>query len=227
MRLVGSTELDWTPKLVIPGLTPKVVFFGQGNAAQAMQIVTASANSTPSRSQLKSLYAERKGKLPISLMIAVEHDDQVSIFGPDPDSESMERVMPEDAYSGAFDAWQVAQRSIHEDWQKLTDPNNLIAPLPKSFRDALELVKKKGIYLGAAEQTRTLKRLSSVPPHRVSTRMRGVLSLDLKEPEKIQKIIDLLDEQGIQEANEPKALPPVSIGEVRLVTWMAVGKMRE
>jgi hypothetical protein len=96
--------------------------------------------------------------------------------------------------------------------------------LPKSFRDALELVKKKGIYLGAAEQTRTLKRLSSVPPYRVSTRMRSVLNLDLNDPEKIQKIIELLDEQGIQEANEPKALPPVSLGEVRLVTWMAVGK---
>jgi hypothetical protein len=89
LELVGSNELDWAPKLVIPGLTPKAIFFGQGNAAQAMQIATASANSTPSRSQLKSLYAERKGKLPISLMIAVEHDDQVSIFGPDPDSETL------------------------------------------------------------------------------------------------------------------------------------------
>jgi SAM-dependent methyltransferase len=149
----------------------------------------------------------------------------VSLGIADPGSESMERVMPEEAYSGAFDSWQVAQKSIHDDWQKLTDPNNLIAPLPKSFRDALEFVKKKGAFLGATEQTRTLKRLSSVPPHRVSTSMRGVLGLDLKDPEKIQKIIDLLDEQGIQEANEPKALPPVSIGEVRLVTWMAVGKI--
>ncbi len=152
------------------------------------------------------------------------NEQLVSLGIADPGSESMARVMPEEAYSGAFDAWQVAQKSIHEDWQKLTDPNNLIAPLPKSFRDAIELVKKKGIYLGAAEQTRTLKRLSSVPPYRVSTRMRGVLSLDLNDPEKIQKIIELLDEQGIQEAKQPKALPSVSLGEVRLVTWMAVGK---
>jgi superfamily II DNA or RNA helicase/HKD family nuclease len=155
------------------------------------------------------------------------NEQLVSLGIADPGSESMARVMPEEAYSGAFDAWQVAQKSIHEDWQKLTDPNNLIAPLPKSFRDAIEFVKKKGIYLGAAEQTRTLKRLTSVPPYRVATRMRGVLSLDLNDPEKIQKIVELLDEQGIQEASEPKALPPVSIVEVRLVAWMAVGKKKD
>jgi hypothetical protein len=52
-----------------------------------MQIATASSSLVPSRPQLKSLYSDRKGKLPISLMIAVEHGDQISIFGPDPDAE--------------------------------------------------------------------------------------------------------------------------------------------
>lgn len=89
MKLVGSNEIDWIPSTSVPGFTPSSVVFGQGNAAQAMQIATGSASSTPTRSQLKSLYAERKGKLPISLMIAVEHDEQVSIFGPDPDSETL------------------------------------------------------------------------------------------------------------------------------------------
>ena len=148
----------------------------------------------------------------------------VSLGIADPGSEAMPRLMTEQAYSGAFDAWQVAQKSIHEDWQKLTDPNNLIAPLPKAFADANELVKKQGVFLGAADQNRTLKRLSSVPPPRVVRKMREVLNLDVKDSEKILKIIELLDEQGIQEAKEPKPLPVVALAEVRLVAWMAVGK---
>ena len=106
----------------------------------------------------------------------------------------------------------------------MTDPNNLIAPLPKAFADANELVKKQGVFLGAADQNRTLKRLSSVPPPRVVRKMRQVLSLEIKDAEKILKIIELLDEQGIQEAKEPKPLPAVALAEVRLVAWMAVAK---
>jgi hypothetical protein len=89
MKLVGSNEIDWSPSAAVPGFTPKSVFFGQGNAAQAMQIATGTASSAPSRSHLKALYADRKGKLPISLMIAVEHGEQITIFGPDPDSETL------------------------------------------------------------------------------------------------------------------------------------------
>jgi hypothetical protein len=100
-----------------------------------------------------------------------------------------------------------------------------MAELPKAFRDAHELVKKKGEFLGPPEHNRTLKRLSSVPLYRVEKKMREVLRTDLKDNEKILKVIELLDEQGIQEATPPKPLEPVSISEVRLVAWMAVGKI--
>ena len=89
MKLAGSNEIDWNPSVAVPGFTPKSVYFGQGNPAQAMQIATGSASAIPSRAALKSLYSDRKGKLPISLMLAIEIDDQVNIFGPDPDSETL------------------------------------------------------------------------------------------------------------------------------------------
>jgi hypothetical protein len=57
--------------------------------------------------------------------------------------------------------------------------------------------------------------------------MRAVLKLELKDKEKILKVIELLDEQGIPEATPPKPLEPVSISEVRLVAWMAVGKLAD
>jgi hypothetical protein len=89
VKLVGSNAIDWNPSVSIPGFSPESIFFGQGNAAQAMQIAAGSAGAVPTRTQLKSLYSDRKGKLPISLMLAVEHGDQISIFGPDPDAETL------------------------------------------------------------------------------------------------------------------------------------------
>lgn len=86
---MGSNEIDWNPSVVVPGFTPKSVSFGQGNPGQAMQIATGSASSVPTRTHLKSLYSDRKGKLPISLMLAIENENQVIIFGPDPDSETL------------------------------------------------------------------------------------------------------------------------------------------
>jgi hypothetical protein len=89
LKLVGLNEIDWNPSVAVPGFTPKSVYFGQGNPAQAMQIATGTASSSPSRTQLKNLYSDRKGKLPISLMLAIDIDDQVIVFGPDPDSETL------------------------------------------------------------------------------------------------------------------------------------------
>lgn len=89
VKLVGSNAIDWNPSVSIPGFSPESIFFGQGNAAQAMQIAAGSAGAVPTRTQLKSLYSDRKGKLPISLMLAVEHGNQISIFGPDPDAETL------------------------------------------------------------------------------------------------------------------------------------------
>ncbi len=57
-----------------------------GNGPQPIQVAIASANSTPSRAQLKALFVERKGNLN-TLVVAVVVGDQVSLFGPDPDTE--------------------------------------------------------------------------------------------------------------------------------------------
>lgn len=142
----------------------------------------------------------------------------------DPGSREMSRELSSDAYSGAFEAWQIAQGSIHEAWQELTDPNNLQPAPPLAFGDAHTFVLKNGLSLGNALQSRTLSRLQSVPSRRVSNAMRGVLNLELTDAQRLEAIISLLDTEGVQEAAEPKPLPSVGINEVRLVTWMAVSK---
>ena len=69
------------------GLRANVVHFGQGT--QPIQVALATSNNAPSRSVLKTLFQDRKGRLPIFVIVAVEHGDSVSLYGPDPDSEAI------------------------------------------------------------------------------------------------------------------------------------------
>jgi hypothetical protein len=48
------------------------------------------------------------------------------------------------------------------------------------------------------------------------------MRMDLTAAERLREIINLLDAAGIQPASDPKALPAVNLGEVRLVSWMAI-----
>ncbi len=154
----------------------------------------------------------------------IQEEHLFSLTMADPRDPNMSRELPELAFQGAFDAWKVAQQSIHETWMKLTDPNNIQAEPPKSFLDAAAVVKKKGHTLGALLQESALRRLRSVPSHRVARAMRTILNSDKADEDLLSSIIELLDAEGIQPAPEPKPLDEVNISEVRLVAWMAVSK---
>ena len=154
----------------------------------------------------------------------VQSEHLFSLTMADPQSQEMPRELSDVAYSGAFAAWKVAQASIFESWKRNTDPNNLQPEPPLSFLDAANFVMQKGLGLGNQIQAATLSRLRSVPSRRVANAMRAILNLEGDDSKKLQAIIELLDLEGIQEAPEPQALPEVNLSEVRLVTWMAVGK---
>ncbi len=87
MELVSSRVIDWSLDVPPTGITSQRVHFGNG--AQPIQVGLASSDSAPSRSILRTLYQDRKGRLPIFVIIAVSHGDSVSIYGPDPDSETI------------------------------------------------------------------------------------------------------------------------------------------
>lgn len=87
MKLIANKEIDWISQDKSHGLSTRTVFFGRG--AQPIQVALAESAHTPSRPQIKSLWSERKGKLPITLIVVVVHGDRASIFGPDADTEVM------------------------------------------------------------------------------------------------------------------------------------------
>jgi hypothetical protein len=158
----------------------------------------------------------------------VIRDEQLfNLLMADPKSPNQERQLSEEAYSKAFDAWEVAQSSIYDAWSRLTDPNNLQAEPPLSFRDAIEFVRKEGGELGAESQSDLLARLRSVPSNRVSRSMRSLLNEEMGKPERLARIKSLLDLGGVKPSPEPTPLPEVNPSEIRLVAWMAVQKAND
>ena len=64
--------------------------------------------------------------------------------------------------------------------------------------------------------------MQSVPLKKVERRVARILKDDLSHKAKIEKIITVLDEAGIQPNPKPKALVPISESQVHVVAWMAV-----
>jgi hypothetical protein len=152
----------------------------------------------------------------------------VSLIAADPASEGTPRALSEQAYNGAFEAWELAQRHVYDHWSKLTDPTAFDPQPPKSFRDAYTFVQKHGDTLSTEVQKQTLARLRTVPSSKIEGVMREILKEDEQTDKKVGRIIQLLDDSGIQVIKRREPLPAVAEHEVRLVAWMAVsGKGRD
>ena len=87
MQLDSAAQIEWVPSDTPNGVSPKTVHFGKG--AQPIQVALAESSQAPSRASLRTLFQDRKGRLPIFVIVAVSHGDSVSIYGPDPDSETI------------------------------------------------------------------------------------------------------------------------------------------
>lgn len=87
LKLRSQKQIEWVPSVTPSGVNPIAVHFGQG--AQPIQIGLAESQGPPSRAILKGLFQDRKGRLPVFVIVAVSHQDAVTLLGPDPDSETL------------------------------------------------------------------------------------------------------------------------------------------
>ncbi|WP_217132826.1 helicase-related protein [Leucobacter chinensis] len=152
----------------------------------------------------------------------VSTDTLQSLVAADPDDADRPRWMNDEVYDRAFDAWQLAKQNVFEMWQDLTDPNNLQADAPKSFRDASDLVREHGGFLGSEEQRFLLRQLRSVPSAKVAKAVRAAIRDGNTNIDRISLIAAEVAAAGIQPPPKVEPLPDISEGEVRLVAWMAV-----
>jgi hypothetical protein len=152
----------------------------------------------------------------------VEDDTLSSLVAADPGTPDCERVLTDEAFRGAYEAWAIARDHAHDEWMAGTDPNALASALPKAFRDAAAVALEHGAVLGQAKQIELVRRLKSVPSVKAARAMRQALSAELAPAEQLAAISDVLDQFGIQPAEKVEPLPSIRLDEVRLVAWMAV-----
>lgn len=153
----------------------------------------------------------------------VVDDTLTCLVAADPGGPETARHLPEDAYQGAFVAWEIARDDALAHWLDLTDSNNLMPEVPKALRDASELVYLHGqTALNPEEQRDLLSRLNSSPPVRVQRDVRAVLNSEVGNAEKILQVREVLLDAGVQPASPPQPLPHLESADVHLIAWMAV-----
>jgi len=152
----------------------------------------------------------------------VEQDVLSALTNADPGSSAMSRIMSDDAYQAAFDAWEIAQNSAWTRWQSMTDSAAMSPQLPLSMFRAVQFVFSYQGELSQEEKTDLLMRLNTTP--RVATRrqINAALNSEKSDAEKLADLRDVVSSAGLLPFKAPEALKPIAKSDVRLVAWMAV-----
>ena len=153
----------------------------------------------------------------------ISGDTLRSLVLADPGGAKTPRDLSALAYNQAYPAWAVAQADIHQLWQQSTDPTALSPDVPKSFRDAAELVKSAR-WLSREDRQDLRARLRTSPSPKVQRAVRAALREGATDQERIELVRTELDAAGVQKAPKREPLPSISATEIRLVAFMAVAK---
>jgi superfamily II DNA or RNA helicase len=135
---------------------------------------------------------------------------------------STERVLRDETYELAFDAWGFAKANILEQWLRLTDLRNLQPEIPKAMRDAVALIEKcppPGLDQQRIESL--IDSLNAPYPERILRQVRDALALDTDEV-RATALNELRTRLALIAPPVPQPLPVINIDDVHLVCWMAI-----
>lgn len=91
MNLTGDRIVTWAYPHAPAAVTTQKVFFGPDPfGLGGFQVAVANSATTPSRQVMRDLFAERKGKTQVQLVVVVVHDGTAHLFGPDPQAQALE-----------------------------------------------------------------------------------------------------------------------------------------
>jgi hypothetical protein len=152
----------------------------------------------------------------------INQDTLTALIAADPQTMDTPRHLSEEAYNGAFDAWEIARHDTHQEWKHLADGTYLQPDVPKALRTASELLYKNPDALEPDNQEDLLLRLNTAPSNRVVTGVREILNSEQAATHKLEAIHELLVDSGVQPATAPPNIKQIEPDEIRLVCWMAV-----
>lgn len=139
-------------------------------------------------------------------------------------TEETPRALSPEMAEGAYDAWEVARRSVFEEWMRETDPANLQPPIRRLNREVAAFLRAHPAPdVEPGRLQRCLESVESPWPRREEQALREVFEQDFpSSAEKVRALVRTVERLGIEPYRAPEPLPPIREEDVRLVAWMAL-----
>ena len=140
-----------------------------------------------------------------------------------PDGFSTPRVLDDDTYRGAFDAWEVARTDVVERWNFLADKANLEPKVPPALRRAAEILRSHPpAALTQDAVDRTIDAICAPYPERIICTFRAAM-VGVEDPaEQAARVLGVVRSLGLEPYTPPQPLPEITPEDVHLVCWLAL-----
>ncbi len=132
------------------------------------------------------------------------------------------RVLDDDTYLGAFDAWQIARDDIVEKWNYLADKANLEPRIPPALARASEILRSHSpAELTQDQVDRAMDSLAAPYPERTVRTIRAAMSASDDPAEQAREIVRVINALGLEPYVPPDPLPEIAPEDVHAVCWLA------
>jgi len=134
-----------------------------------------------------------------------------------------ERVLDDETYRRAFDAWTVARDSVLEAWNRASDPANLAPAIPKAMMRAAELVRTaKPPEMSIEASEHLIEALEAPYPERVVRTIRVAMGSHTDALDQVRAVEQIVADLGLEPSPPPEPLPQISASDIHLVCWLAL-----
>ncbi len=138
-----------------------------------------------------------------------------------------DRVLDEDDYRGAFDAWEAARRDVVEKWNHLADKANLEPKVQKMLLRAADIVREHHPARLTQEQVdQAVDTICAPYPQRTIRMFRAAVRSSGEPRKQAGAVLEVIDRLGLEPYTPPSPLPQITPSDVHLVCWMALVPMR-
>ncbi|MAU12871.1 MAG: helicase [Anaerolineaceae bacterium] len=138
-------------------------------------------------------------------------------------AESTQRHMPDELRNSAYNAWSKARNDIYDEWGFSTDPANLQPRVRPLLREAAQHLRSYPPEINQPELIAVLDALEAPLERRIEKQFREIMKQDdIGNYPMSARIVEKVQELGLQPFEPPQPLPPIDEEEIQLIVWMAV-----
>ncbi len=133
------------------------------------------------------------------------------------------RVLDDDTYAGAFEAWGIARADIVQKWNHLADKANLEPRIPPALARASEILRGHSpAELTQDQVDRAMDSLAAPYPERTTRTIRAAMASSDKPAEQAREIVRVINSLGLEPYVPPEPLPEITPEDVHAVCWLAL-----